>query len=122
MSKRKMRGVLLASSLLCFGMIAGTVVSCGEEVAKVPTKISISNKTDLGTTWYAKTTTRELKLSVDVEGYDISAALANGTITLASSDASVVAVDSVGKLTPVKAGSAKITVTFGDLTDRKSVV
>ena len=117
MSKRKMRGVLLASSLLCFGMIAGTVVSCGEQVAKVPTKISISNKTDLGTTWYAKTTTRELKLSVDVEGYDISAALANGTITLASSDASVVAVDSVGKLTPVKAGSAKITVTFGDLTD-----
>lgn len=117
MSKRKMRGVLLASSLLCFGMIAGTVVSCGEQVAKVPTKISISNKTELGTTWYAKTTTRELKLSVDVDGYDISAALADGTITFASSDASVIAVDSVGKLTSAKAGTAKITVTLGELTD-----
>lgn len=118
MSKRRMKGILLASSFLCFGMVAGIVVSCGETVNETVklTSIAISNKAELQAEWHVGEVDREVKFTIAPDDFNLTSAIKDGTVNLSSSDSSIVVVQ--GRfITPLKAGTVTITVTANELTD-----
>lgn len=126
MSKRKFKGIILATSLLAFSAIA--ITGCTPPEVVVPptpepdavldvTTIAIENKEGLQAEWREGETDRDIRLKFD-KAVNVSEALQNGSLKIESSSASVVV---NGKyLSAVKKGTAKITVT-ANLKDNKKI-
>jgi len=84
-------------------------------------KLTISNKTDLQAAWYVGDSSRAIAITADPTTFDVTQAISDGKLTFVSSDTSVVSV--AGKmLTPLKAGTSTISVSFEGKTDWDSVV
>lgn len=126
MSKRKFKGIILATSLLAFSAIA--ITGCTPPEVVVPptpepdavldvTTIAIENKEGLQAEWREGETDRDIRLKFD-KAVNVSEALQNGSLKIESSSASVVV---NGKyLSAVKKGTATITVT-ANLKDNKKI-
>jgi uncharacterized protein YjdB len=85
----------------------------------VYTAVAITNKTDLTAAWRVGDDNRLMSLSITPEA-NVTQLLNEGKLTITSSDAGVVSV--IGAyLSPVAAGTATITATFGGLTDTVSI-
>ena len=118
MSKKSKKGIVLLASLLTFSSLAAaSLVSCGDQqLTETLTALTISNKAELQAEWRVADADRQVSITADPETFDIAAALDEGTLTVTSSNTSVVSV--MGRyLHAVAEGSATITVKYGDVKD-----
>ena len=118
MSKKSKKGIVLLASLLTFSSLAAaSLVSCGDQqLTETLTALTISNKAELQAEWRVADADRQVSITADPETFDVAAALDEGTLTVTSSNTSVVSV--MGRyLHAVAEGSATITVKYGDVKD-----
>ena len=94
--------------------------SSSSSVQDVVNSIAITNKEELQAEWAVGSADRTINIEIDPIG-NINALISEGKIKITSSDSAVAAV--VGRVLQAKAaGSATITVTYGDKTDSVDVV
>jgi uncharacterized protein YjdB len=114
MSKRKFKGVLMASGLLVFSAVTLTgLVGCGETTVDEITALSITNKAALEASWTVGDADRTLEVALTPDTFTFADALADGKVTIESSNTSVVTVDGA-KIKAVAVGTSKITVKASD--------
>jgi uncharacterized protein YjdB len=114
MSKRKFKGVLMASGLLVFSAVTLTgLVGCGETTVDEITALSITNKAALEASWTVGDADRTLEVALTPDTFTLADALADGKVTIESSNTSVVTV-SGATLKAVAVGTSTITVKASD--------
>ena len=117
MKKRSILPITLVA-LMSFGGIA--LSACKKpsaDISVIDTKsVSITNKDALTADWYVGEANRKVQLVGDPAFEDINDLLDNGTIKIESDNPEVVSVLRL-QLVAKAAGTAKITVTYGDETD-----
>lgn len=88
-------------------------------VDEVVNSVTITNKADIEATWPLETANRTLAITTDPAG-NVNQLIANGKMTIASSNEEVVAV--VGRVLTAKgAGTATVTVAYGGKSDSVNV-
>lgn len=117
MSKKRFGGFVLASALVLSAVTVVGLTSCGStEKAETITAIAISNKSTLQAAWKVGEASRSIEATITGSQKNFSQLVSEGTVTITSSDASVVKVEGV-TLTPLKDGKVTITVASGELKD-----
>lgn len=117
MSKKRFGGFVLASALVLSAVTVVGLASCGStEKAETITAIAISNKSTLQAAWKVGEASRSIEATITGSQKNFSQLVSEGTVTITSSDASVVKVEGV-TLTPLKDGKVTITVASGELKD-----
>ncbi len=123
MSKGKFKRVVMASSVLLFSALAvSSLAGCEIISEQTPVEeekfgsLTVNNKTSLEAKWIIGD-----ERSVDLSGFDdlggvldISTLIKNGKIKITIDDSTVISVNGL-KLTALKAGSTKITVSGGGI-------
>lgn len=117
MSKKRFGGFVLASALVLSAVTVVGLTSCGStEKAETITAIAISNKSTLQAAWKVGEASRSIEATITGSQKNFLQLVSEGTVTITSSDASVVKVEGV-TLTPLKDGKVTITVASGELKD-----
>lgn len=124
MSKKSKKSIVLLASLLTFGSLsAASLVSCGDQPTEPVvelTSLTIANKDALTAEWRVADSDRQVSITADPATFDISKALAEGTLTITSSNSGVVTV--MGRyLHAVAAGETTITVQCGEIKDSVNI-
>lgn len=117
MSKKRFGGFVLASALVLSAVTVVGLTSCGStEKAETITAIAISNKSTLQAAWKVGEASRSIEATVTGSQKNLLQLVSEGTVTITSSDASVVKVEGV-ILVALKDGKSTITVACGELKD-----
>lgn len=124
MSRKRNRGVIILSSMLCFTTL-GTLVACQPQNTEYAdtewkdfiidtsiTGLSVSNLSDLQGEWKLGESDRKISLSITPTSLTIDALLSQKKVMAKSSDDSVVSVSGL-TLKALKVGSSTITVRAG---------
>ena len=122
-----MKKGFLPIALLCSTLLLGGLAGCvnnnsgkkdDEQTDKSVYTVTISNRDALKAEWHVKDEDRKVEVALTKDGspVNVPAALADGSLTVASSDATKISV--IGqKIKAVEAGKATITVSYQGLTD-----
>jgi len=114
---------LLTLSLSC--LLGGSILSLAScspfsQTELKAVKLTITNKEELTSKWNVGDTTRTIKLTIttteDGTSVNIESAIKDGSLTVTSSDTSVVSAEGL-TLTALKEGTSTITVKYNDLVD-----
>lgn len=117
MSKKRFGGFVLASALVLSAVTVVGLTSCGStEKAETITAIAISNKSTLQAAWKVGEASRSIEATITGSQKNLLQLVSEGTVTITSSDASVVKVEGV-ILVALKDGKSTITVACGELKD-----
>jgi len=132
MSRKKIKGVMLLASALCFGIFTSTLVSCdnnnADDVTPTPTEdvdpvessisgITINNKEDLASEWWVGDSDRSLDLTITGGDTQNLLTLINKKYIVVSSSDTSVAYVSGTKIHAVAEGTATITVKSSKASD-----
>lgn len=95
---------------LCSACALVTLVGCNEETVKVPTELTITNKTDLSADWTVGDADRQLLFSFGEVELNVASEITKGNLKIVSDSTSVAVLGSY--VSAVEAGSAVVTASY----------